>query len=166
MTGLAQGIEAAAIGYGLQIILLLLIMTLVVALGYIMHSKQGRLGRLKFAGRKTIISVVVVALFFVAVNYQLAVRARASAVTFHTERSTEDGGLYTARYAYLANGMILLRVYRTANMTLRAERTYRYDDAARLVWTKPRLIYDTASGSGGSVALPPPLYDRIMAHLP
>lgn len=167
MNGLAVGMQAAGIG-----ILVLLTMTgvaisLLLSSIYVLHRKAGRFARLKTATKRIGIGLGVALLVGAGWSYHRAADTRDPATRFHTVRSVEDGGLYTAGYAYLAGDRILLRVYRTSDMALLAERTYWNPDAAKLIWTRESLIYDTAASDGdGLVPLPPSLIDRLSARLP
>jgi hypothetical protein len=67
------------------------------------------------------------------VNYGSDVIYRHSANDWIEEVSDADGGLYTAKYAYLGSGWILLRIYKTGQPELLAERTYQYLDRAKLL---------------------------------
>lgn len=165
MNGLAEGIQTMAIGYGILTALLLLTMALIIAVAYVQQSRAGRLGRLKSAARGLGIAIGVTVFAVVAVSYQANVRARVSATHFDTERSSD--GIYTARYAYISRGMVVLRLYRTADMSLLSERTYaHHGDAVDLIWTRDSLIYDTGADTDGSIALPPSWLDRVTAYLP
>ncbi len=132
---------------------------------YVFFEKEGRGVRLKTAVRKLGIWLGFVLLVSAAWSYYQDASARAAAIRFHTVRSDVDDGMYTAQYAYLSGDRILLRVYQTADMTLLAERTYLYPEAARLFWTKDSLIYDTSS-SDGEIRLPTSLYDWLAARMP
>lgn len=111
---------------------------------------------------------VCIALFLLAVNYYFAANARAHAGEatggWEIEVSDADRGAYTARYALINRRDILLRLYRTGDPTLLAERTYGEHGVA-LTWTKDMLIYDT-SIDNGAIALPPTRMDRLLAMLP
>jgi len=145
---------------------LALCLALLIVAVYALARKDGRAARLK-AGMKTLgIGVGIVLLLGGAGSYYQNARTRAAVVRFQTERSDVDAGRYTAQYAYLGGDRILLRLYRTSDMTLLAERTYEYPDAVRLIWTKESLIYDTAVDRGGEIKLPPSFSDRLAALLP
>lgn len=106
-------------------------------------------------------------LIMYALGYAMDARTRMTECIWERSFSNEDGGLYTAEYCNLKLDKVLLRVYRTSDSTLLAERTYRYLDAPKVTWTKDRLVFDTyENGDGGSVPLPPTLLDRTRARLP
>lgn len=112
---------------------------------------------------------IAIALF--GLKYCFEVRNRLYAEShpedWWTEVSTVPGGAYTAKLHFIGNRTILLRLYRTGNPTLLAERTYR-EAGVRLVWTAHELIYDTSDDSylGGGIQLPPTRIDRLLAKLP
>ena len=85
------------------------------------------------------------------------------------ENSTEDGGLYFAKYAYVGQGWIFLRIYRKGDERVLAERLYLYLDKAKFYWSKDLVVYDTAGGDiphDGVVALPPTRLDRLLTYIP
>ncbi len=131
-----------------------------------MSHKEGCATRMKSRVKTLGFALVFVALLCWAGSYYQDARIRAHATQFDIERSRNDGGRYTAQYAYLGRNRILLRLYRTSDMRLLAERTYEYPDAVRLVWTKESLIFDTAVDSDGEIKLPPTHFDRFTAMLP
>ncbi|TKC92683.1 hypothetical protein FAZ69_00205 [Trinickia terrae] len=145
-----------------------LLIALLVVVAYVFSDREGRSVRLKIALRKLGIRLGSIFVVCVAWNYYQDATDRAEVTKFHRELSDDAAhkGEYTAEYAYLPQNRILLRVYRTADMSLLAERTYAYPDAARLTWTADSLIYDTAMDTGGELSLPPTLFDKIMARLP
>lgn len=103
------------------------------------------------------------------VNYGSDVIYRHSANDWIEEVSDADGGLYTAKYAYLGRGWILLRIYKTGQPELLAERTYQYLDRAKLLWLENIIIYNTAEDEliyDGGVNLPPSRLDFVLAKLP
>jgi hypothetical protein len=166
MSGLATGMREAGIGALILLASAVVAVSLLFASVYVFSERAGRGVRLKTAVRKLGIGLGLVFLVSAAGSYYRDAGVRAAATRFHTVRSDADRGMYTAQYAYLGADHILLRVYQTSDMSLLAERTYAYPDAARLVWTKDSLIYDTASESGGEIRLPPSLYDWLAARLP
>jgi hypothetical protein len=168
MNGLAEGMQAYAVGMFVVISMVAVLIVLLVTVMYVFSSREGRGLRLKTASKKLGIWLGSIFAVCVAWNYWQDATDRAAVTKFHREISDDDvhKGEYVAEYAYLPRGRILLRVYRTADMSLLAERTYSYPDAARLTWTADSLIYDTAMDAGGELDLPPTLYDRLMARLP
>lgn len=112
--------------------------------------------------------VLCITLVLFGVNYCVAAndRARASANTGDWETSISDthGGAYTAKYIVMHRDKILLRLYRTGDPALLAERTYQEHGVA-FVWTEHALIYDTSEDDGG-IRLPPTRMDRLLAKLP
>ena len=76
-------------------------------------------------------------------------------------------GAYTAKYTFINRDTILLRLYRTGDPTLLAERTYT-EHGVDLHWSDHELIYDTSEDFylGGSIQLPPTRVDRLLAKLP
>jgi hypothetical protein len=166
MSGLATSMQGAGIVVLAEIVVFAVIACLLMVVLYRMSHKEGRATRMK-SGMKTLgFALVFVALLCGAGSYYQDARVRAHATQFDTERSRSDGGRYTAQYAYLGRDRILLRLYRTSDMRLLAERTYEYPDAVRLVWTKEFLIFDTAVDSDGEIKLPPTHFDRLKAMLP
>lgn len=102
-------------------------------------------------------------------NYLSDVRQRSFARVWDTEISTEDDGAYTAKYAYLGRDTVLLRIYRSSDKKLLAERTFEYPDRVKLYWFKNDLLYHTNDPSylhEGTISLPPGPIDNILAWLP
>ncbi|MGU7780882.1 hypothetical protein [Burkholderia sp. PU8-34] len=139
---------------------------LLIVVLYSFSRKEGRVERMKSGVKALSSGLAIVTLLFCAGSYYKDARVRAHATQFDTELSKNDGGHYTAQYAYLGADRILLRLYRTSDMRLLAERTYEYPDSVRLVWTKESLIFDTAVDSDGEIRLPPTQFDRFKAMLP
>jgi hypothetical protein len=137
-------------------------------IAYAFSGGEGSGARWKRALRKMSIWLWSIFIVCASWNYYQDASVRAKVTKFHRELSDDEAnkGEYMAEYAYLPLDRILLRVYRTSDMELLAERTYLYLDAARLTWTKNSLIYDTSIDNGGEINLPPTLYDRLMAKLP
>ncbi|WP_257128106.1 hypothetical protein [Burkholderia sp. MSMB1072] len=133
---------------------------------YSLAHQDGRAVRMKSGMKALGFGVAVVAFLGCAGSYYQDAHVRARATQFDTELSRSDGGRYTAQYTYLAGDRILLRLYRTSDMRLLAERTYEYPDSVRLIWTKDSLIFDAAVDSDGEIKLPPTLFDRFKAMLP
>jgi hypothetical protein len=117
---------------------------------------------------KRFAKVVPLALLAVcALGYVLNLRSRMTECTWERSVSNDDGGLYTAEYCNIALDKVLLRIRRTSDGSLLAERTYRYLDAPKVTWTRDRVVFDTyENGNAGAVALPPTLLDRLRARLP
>ncbi len=168
MNGLAEGIQTYAVGMLLIFSMIAFLVILIVTVIYVFSGREGRGVRLKTALRKLGIWLGSIFVVCVAWSYYRDATDRAEVTKFQRVLSDDPAykGEYMAEYAYLPRNRILLRVYRTADMSLLAERTYSYPDAARLTWTEDSLIYDTAMDSGGELSLPPTLYDRITAWLP
>ena len=113
------------------------------------------------------ICVVAILVFFA--GYGSDVIYRNSAEHWFKEVSDVDGGLYTARYSYLGRGWILLRIYKTGDAKILAERTYQYGDTAKLVWTDDAVVYDTSENGilhDGAISLPPTWLDGVLAKIP
>jgi hypothetical protein len=112
--------------------------------------------------------MLCIALFLLGINYYFAAHARAHAGEttggWEVEISDTHDGAYTARYALINRRDILLRLYRTGDPTVLAERTYDEHGVA-LTWTKDMLIYDS-SVDDGVIDLPPTRMDRLLAMLP
>ncbi|WP_242540448.1 hypothetical protein [Trinickia mobilis] len=167
MNGLAEGMQTYAVGMFLIFAMIAFLVIFIVTVVYVFSGREGRGVRLKTALKK--LGTWLGSIFVVCTswNYYQDATDRAEVTKFHSELSYNDAhkGEYMAEYAYLPRNRILLRVYRTSDMSLLAERTYSYPDAARLTWTKNSLLYDT-SIDDGRISLPPTLYDRITARLP
>ncbi|KUY91627.1 hypothetical protein WS50_22375 [Burkholderia territorii] len=133
---------------------------------YSLSYKEERVERIKSGMKALGFGLAIIALLFCAGSYYKDARVRSQAMRFDTELSRNDGGRYTAQYAYLGADRILLRLYRTSDMQLLAERTYESPDSVRLVWTTESLIFDTAVDSEGEIRLPPTRFDRFKAMLP
>lgn len=166
MNGLATGVQAASMLALAAVVLLGITAGLLIVVLYSFSRQEGRLGRMKSGMKAFDSALAIVILLFCAGAYYKDARLRARATQFGTELSRGDGGRYTARYAYLGGEQILLRLYRTSDMQLLAERTYAYPDAVRLIWTKESLIFDTAVDRDGEIRLPPTRFDRFKAMLP
>jgi hypothetical protein len=153
-------VALAAIGLtGIAVCLLIVVL-------YSLSRKERRFERVKPGMKALGFGLLIVTLLFCADSYYKDARVRAHATQFDSEASRYDGGRYTAQYAYLEGNRILLRLYRTSDMRLLAERTYEYPDAVRLIWTRESLIFDTAVESDGEIKLPPTQFDRLRAMLP
>lgn len=145
---------------------IVVLITLIRLPSLVLSSRDGRKGRTIQVTILTARLLIILMTLGYAGNYMLDVRQRSHASTWHSAQSDMDRR-YIARYAYLWNDKVLLRVYDTETNRLLAERTYYYLGAADLLWTDHSLIYDTsAEGSDGEIILPPSLYDRITAQLP
>ena len=166
MNGLATAMQGAGIVVLAEIMIFGIAACLLIAVLYGLSHEDGRAARMKFGMKLIGSGLVIITLLGCATSYYKDARVRAYATRFGTELSKNDGGRYTAKYAYLAGNRILLRLYRTSDMRLLAERTYEYADAVRLVWTKESLIFDTAADSDGEIELPPTQLDRLKAMLP
>ncbi|RQZ42738.1 hypothetical protein DIE16_00645 [Burkholderia sp. Bp9090] len=139
---------------------------LLIVVLYSFSRNEGRVERMKSGMKALGCGLAIVTLLLCAGSYYKDARLRAHATRFDTELSRNDGGRYTAQYAYLGADRILLRLYRTSDMRLLAERTYESQDSVRLVWTKESLIFDTAVDSDGEIRLPPARFDRFRAMFP
>lgn len=109
--------------------------------------------------------VLICALF----NYYGDASRRATANEWWTQTSTKDEGIYTAKYTSLTNEIMLIRLYKTGEKKLLAERTYDSSDIPRVFWTKDLLIYSTNDSSmfyDGAINLPPSWIDKVLAQLP
>ncbi|WP_227747538.1 MULTISPECIES: hypothetical protein [Burkholderia] len=166
MNGLAIGVQAAGMIALAAVVLLGITVGLLIVVLYSFSRHEGRLERMKSGMKALGSALAIVILLFCAGVYYKDARLRARATQFVTEPSRGDGGRYTARYAYLGGERILLRLYRTSDMRLLAERTYAYPDAVRLIWTKESLIFDTAVDHDGEIPLPPTGFDGLKAMLP
>ncbi|WP_254218161.1 hypothetical protein [Burkholderia multivorans] len=166
MNGLATGVQAAGMLALAAVVLLGITAGLLIVVLYSFSRQEGRIGRMKSGMKAFGSALAIVILLFCAGAYYKDARLRARATQFVTELSRGDGGRYAARYAYLGGERILLRLYRTSDMQLLAERTYAYPDAVRLIWTKESLIFDTAVDHDGEIRLPPTRFDRFKAMLP
>lgn len=80
---------------------------------------------------------------------------------------TVQGVSYTAKSIFINRDTILVRLYRTGDPTLLAERMFK-EHGVDMSWTKDELIYDTADESflGGGIQLPPTRLDNFLAKLP
>ncbi|WP_244138727.1 hypothetical protein [Burkholderia sp. BCC1640] len=166
MNGLAIGMQGAGMVALAALVLAGTVVCLLIVVLYSLSHKEGRVGRMK-SGMKALGSgLAIVTLLFCAGSYYKDARVRSQAMRFDTELSRNNGGRYTAQYAYLGADRILIRLYRTSDMRLLAERTYESPDSVRLVWTKKSLIFDTAVDSEGEIRLPPTRFDRFKAMLP
>jgi hypothetical protein len=122
-------------------------------------------------GARVLRWALCIAVVLVGVRYCFEARGRSRADEYpdqwRTEISDVQGGAYTARSTVVHHGTILLRLYRTGDSTLLAERTYR-EHGVELLWTNDELIYDTADDSflGGGIQLPPTRLDKLLAKLP
>ncbi|HKT66432.1 MAG TPA: hypothetical protein VJR91_22920 [Burkholderia sp.] len=166
MNGLATAMQGAGmVALAAIAVLGIAVYVLIVILCSVAHQ-EGRTARIKSGMKALGFSLMIVAFLYRAGSYYQDARARAQATQFDTEISRNDGGRYTAQYAYLGGDRVLLRLYRTSDMRLLAERTYEYPDAVRLIWAKESLIFDTAVESDGEIKLPPTRLDRLRAMLP
>lgn len=113
------------------------------------------------------ISFVVI--FITVINYYGDASRRSTAEDWSIQTSTEDDGIYTTKYTYLTSHIMVIRLYKTGENTLLAERTFDHSDMPRVFWTKDKLIYSTNDSSmlyDGFINLPPTWIDRLLAQLP
>lgn len=112
---------------------------------------------------------VAVVLFGIKYFFEVKARIRADnhPEEWWSEVSPDRGETYTAKLVFINRTTILLRLYRTGDPTLLAERTYTEAGVA-LGWSDDELIYDTADESffGGGIQLPPTRLDNLLAKLP
>jgi hypothetical protein len=112
---------------------------------------------------------ISVILFGVKYCFEAKARVRADGhpEQWWSEVSPERSNAYTARLVFTSRTTVLLRLYRTGDPTLLAERSYTEAGVA-LRWTEDELIYDTADESllGGGIQLPPTRLDKLLAMLP
>lgn len=104
--------------------------------------------------RMTFWTVLICASF----NYYGDASRRSTAEDWSIETSTEDDGIYTTKYTYLTSHIMVIRLYKTGENTLLAERTFDHSDMPRVFWTKDKLIYCTNDSSmfyDGAINLPP-----------
>lgn len=114
-------------------------------------------------------NVVLCVIFIISMIYYGDASRRAGAKNWSKQLSTEDGGIYTAKYTYLTSEIMLIRLYKTGESQILAERTFDHSDMPRVFWTKDMLIYSTNDSSmfyDGGINLPPTWIDRILAQLP
>lgn len=114
---------------------------------------------------KTILLVFII----IALIYHRDANRRSAAQNWDSQLSTEDDGIYTAKYTYLKSDIMLIRLYKTGGKTLLAERTFDHSDMPRVFWTKDKLIYSTNDSSmfyDGAINLPPSWIDKVLAQLP
>ena len=113
----------------------------------------------------------MIVILLLGIKYCFEARARVRADDnpdgWWSSVSDVQDGAYTARRAFVSNDTILLRLYRTGDPTLLAERCYQ-KHGVEILWTEHELIYDTADDSylGGGIQLPPTRLDRFLARLP
>ncbi|SCX54098.1 hypothetical protein SAMN03159363_1418 [Variovorax sp. EL159] len=84
------------------------------------------------------------------------------------DTATVQGVSYTAKSAFVRGDTLVLRLYRTGDPTLLAERMFT-EHGVELHWTEDGwLIYDTSDTSyeEGSIRLPPTRLDNFLARLP
>ena len=113
--------------------------------------------------------IIFIAIFIVLINYYGDASRRSTAENWSSQSSTEDDGTYTTRYTYLTSHVMVIRLYKTGEKTLLAERTFDHSDMPRVFWTKDKLIYSTNDSStfyDGFINLPPTWIDRLLAQLP
>ena len=114
---------------------------------------------------------LLIVILLLGIKYCFEARARVRADDnpdgWWSSVSDVQDGAYTARRAFVSNDTILLRLYRTGDPTLLAERCYQ-KHGVEILWTEHELIYDTADDSylGGGIQLPPTRLDRFLARLP
>jgi hypothetical protein len=167
MNGLALYTQSVWIGAVFVCAMVVILLCLLMTALYVFSARTERKARLKRAGKKILIGSTLFLLVAFVLKYQADARVRSNAHMSGQSISTNDGGLYIARYAYLGREEVLLRVYRRSDMTLIAERIYSELDEVGLVWTTDKVIYDTSAFDGkGYIDLPPTLLDRILAKFP
>lgn len=105
----------------------------------------------------------------VCVPYYQGLMIRLQASAWHAEQSTANGGIYTAQYALVDPDNVVVRIYRTADNKILAERTFRDPYWSGLAWERLAVIYKNGSAAtldDGAIALPPHWTDRLSALLP
>ena len=113
--------------------------------------------------------IALTMLLFIAIDYYGDASRRMKAYEWIISTSTEDDGFYTAQYTALTSEIMLIRLYKTGEDKLLAERTFIHSDIPRVFWTKDCLVYDTNDSSlfyDGGINLPPTWIDRLLAQLP
>lgn len=112
---------------------------------------------------------VAVVLFGLKYCFEANARAHAgeSPHRWWVEVSRVHNGAYTVKSTFIRRDTVLLRLYRTGDSTLLAERTYT-EHGSQLRWVDHELIYDTSDDSylDGGIQLPPTRIDRLLAMLP
>lgn len=122
-------------------------------------------------GARVLRWALCLAVVVLGVKYCFEVKARVRADhhpdEWWSEVSPDPGGAYTARLVFTSRTTILLRLYRTGEPTLLAERSYAEAGVA-LRWAEDGLTYDIADESflGGGIRLPPTRLDNLLAKLP
>lgn len=112
-----------------------------------------------------------IAVFLWGAKYWLDARGRANAgehpYRWQIDVAIVQGVSYTAKSAFVRGDTLVLRLYRTGDPTLLAERMFT-DHGVALRWVEDELIYDTADESylGGGIQLPPTRLDNLLAKLP
>lgn len=117
----------------------------------------------------TIRKIIYFISFCAVINYYGDASRRAHAKQWESQISTKDGGIYTARYTSLTSEIMLIRLYRTGENKLLAERTFNHSDMPRIFWTENFLLYDSNDLSifyDGAISLPPTWIDTLLAQLP
>lgn len=123
-------------------------------------------------GARLVRLMLGIAVTLSCVSYCIDVQDRARAgeppYRWRTDVATVEGVSYTAKTAFTRGQTVLLKLYRTGDPTLLAQRTFTEHGVA-LRWSQDGwLIYDTSDDSylGGEIQLPPTRLDNLLAKLP
>lgn len=120
--------------------------------------------------RRMVIALAFLCLISAVLIYAFGMLQRSNSKNTHTESSTADGGIYTAKYGSAGAGYQTLRLYRSSDLKLLAESTFYEPDLVTLYWEKNLLIYtdpqNDAYFHNGEMKLPPTWGDRMLAMLP
>ncbi|WP_341893433.1 hypothetical protein [Variovorax sp. YR752] len=122
-------------------------------------------------GARVLLWTLLIAILLFGIKYCFEARARVRADNnpdgWWSSASDVQDEAYTAKRASIGNNTILLRLYRTGDPTLLAERSYQ-KHGVEILWTEHELIYDTSDASylGGGTQLPPTRLDNFLAKLP
>jgi hypothetical protein len=140
------------------------------ALRFIVSRRDGRSQRaqqmIKVLLKRIVVGVAAAAVLVFAWSYWDRARLRSLVRPSDCDTVQSADGRYRVRSCYLGS-KIILRLYEGGSQRLIAERTYSdySHDPVRLYWEEGALQYEDGDELG-TIALPPSMYDRLLAKLP
>jgi hypothetical protein len=169
MMGIPVFSEGMIAFYAFILVALVVLVSLIRSLTYILSQPPGRVARIKRVARMWAAWIAGAAILWTTVNYWNSAELRSKA--HDCRKTSSEGGRYTAELCLLQwipgdDSIYLGRVYNAKNSELLVERTFS-TPVPELSWWKEKAVSFAKGGDDSSwVALPPSLYDRLLAKLP
>ncbi|MDY7579199.1 hypothetical protein RGU70_12800 [Herbaspirillum sp. RTI4] len=115
--------------------------------------------------KKPVIRILLAGLIFILLNYIHDAYIRSIATACSLEKSTQDGGIYTAEICKSPHWVMRLRIYDSQSKKLLAERNFQTSGSIDISWVGKKMWFYGEAGEE-YINLPPTLSDRILAQLP